>query len=106
MKFLKTALTRQLSEAIRIELWGEDVILNSKNEYNRARISRLTLNKDDQEQQQRKNKDQDQEYEDTQQWEKEKSGTRRVKELRGCIDLEEGVSRSPARKRIGGEQNQ
>jgi hypothetical protein len=38
------ALTRQVNEAVRIELRGENV-LNSKAEFNRCRIPRLTVNK-------------------------------------------------------------
>jgi hypothetical protein len=36
------ALTRQLSEAVRIELRGED-ILNSKSEFNRCKVPRLKI---------------------------------------------------------------
>ena len=42
--FFKTALTRQIAEAIRIEKWGEDVVLNSKGEYNGNRLPRVTFN--------------------------------------------------------------
>ena len=40
VKFVRTALTRQLSEAVRIGRRGEGKILNSKTEYNRSRIAR------------------------------------------------------------------
>ena len=40
------AMSRQLSESIRIELRGEKV-LNSKSEYSRSRIPRLVVEKDD-----------------------------------------------------------
>ena len=43
IKFLTTALTRQLSEAVRLQRLGEDVVLNSHGEYNRCTIGRLTL---------------------------------------------------------------
>ena len=36
-------LTRQLAEAVRIELSGEE-ILNSKSEFNRCRVPRLKIN--------------------------------------------------------------
>ena len=39
------AMSRQLSEAIRIELRG-DSVLNSKSEFNRCRIPRLTINQE------------------------------------------------------------
>ena len=40
------AMSRQLSEAVRIELRGEGV-LNSKAEYSRCRVPRLTINKEE-----------------------------------------------------------
>ena len=43
IRFLKTALTRQISEAVRIANWGEERIINSKGEYNRCKVGRLTL---------------------------------------------------------------
>ena len=42
----RDALSRQVGEAVRIELRGED-LLNSKAEFNRCRIPRMTINKDD-----------------------------------------------------------
>ena len=42
----KDALTRQVSEAVRIELRGAGV-LNSKSEYSRCRIPRLTIDQDE-----------------------------------------------------------
>ena len=42
----RDALSRQLSEAVRIELRGKGV-LNSKAEYSRCRVPRLTINKDE-----------------------------------------------------------
>ena len=42
----KDALSRQLSEAVRIELRGEGVI-NSKAEYSRSRIPRLKIDKEE-----------------------------------------------------------
>ena len=43
VKYHKTALSRQVGEAIRLRRRGEHV-LNSKGEYNRCQIQRLTLN--------------------------------------------------------------
>ena len=44
IKFFKTALRRQVAEAVRIRRrGGEGAILNSKGEYNRCEISRLSL---------------------------------------------------------------
>ena len=43
VRFCNTALTRQIHEAVRIQRWGEDIVLNSKGEYNRCKIGRLTL---------------------------------------------------------------
>ena len=42
----RDALSRQVGEAVRIDLRGEDV-LNSKAEFNRCRLPRLTINRDD-----------------------------------------------------------
>ena len=39
----RTALNRQLSEAVKIGRFGEENLLNSKGEYNRSRIARLSL---------------------------------------------------------------
>ena len=41
----RDALSRQVGEAVRIDLRGEDV-LNSKAEFNRCRLPRLTINRD------------------------------------------------------------
>ena len=40
------AMTRQIAEAVRIDLRGEDV-LNSKSEYSRCKIPRLVIDQDD-----------------------------------------------------------
>ena len=42
----RDALSRQVPEAVRIELRGDE-ILNSKSEFNRCRLPRLTINRDD-----------------------------------------------------------
>ena len=43
VRFHNTALTRQLHEAVRIQRWGEDIVLNSKGEYNRCKIGQIPL---------------------------------------------------------------
>ena len=43
IKFFRTALSRQIAEAAKIGRLGEEVVLNSKSEYNRCKIGRLTL---------------------------------------------------------------
>ena len=43
---LQDAMSRQLSEAVRIDLRGENV-LNSKSEYSRCKVPRLVINKDE-----------------------------------------------------------
>ena len=40
--FFQTALTLQLAEVVRIQRWGERVVINSKSVYNRCKIGRLT----------------------------------------------------------------
>ena len=37
-----SALARQVGEAVRIAEWGEEVVLNSKSEFNRCQLGRLT----------------------------------------------------------------
>ena len=103
IKFLTTALRRQLSEAVRIQRLGEDVVLNSRGEYNRCCIGRLTLGEDNKKQ----NNDQNwkgtnrKEAEDNiRVWEKEKVVSRRAVEIGYNINLEKGLAISPARKRV------
>ena len=43
VRFCRTALSRQVGEAIRIKRRGEGVLLNSKTEFNRCQITRLSL---------------------------------------------------------------
>ena len=38
VQFHQTALSTQIAEAVRIEKWGEDIILNSKADFNRCKI--------------------------------------------------------------------
>ena len=46
VKFFKTALSRQIAEACRIQKLGEDAVLNSKDEFNRSKIRRLVIGDD------------------------------------------------------------
>ena len=104
IRFLRTALTRQIYEAVLIQRWGEDVVLNSKGEYNRCTIGRLTLGEED-----NTTKDnllgrgEDEEVygseDNTKNWEKEKSDNRRIREVGQQLDLERGLAKTPARKR-------
>ena len=41
VRYFKTALTRQIAEAVLIQKWGEDKVLNSKAEFKRSKLSRL-----------------------------------------------------------------
>ena len=43
LHFHQTALNRQITEAVKIGRFGEENLLNSKGEFNRSRITRLTL---------------------------------------------------------------
>ena len=43
VKYYNSALARQVGEAVRIAEWGEEVVLNSKSEFNRCQLGRLTL---------------------------------------------------------------
>ena len=43
LHYHQTALNRQLTEAVKIGRFGEDNLLNSKGEFNRSHITRLTL---------------------------------------------------------------
>ena len=47
VRYFSTPLTRQIAEAVRIEQWGESIVLNSRSEFNRSKIPRLTLGEDD-----------------------------------------------------------
>ena len=107
VKFYQSALGRQIAEAVRIEMMGEDVVLNSKSEFNRSKIGRLTLG-DEKEQERSKDLARGEETEPyveegIRNWEGERAQTRRIQELQGTINLERGVARSPPRKRLGEE---
>ena len=103
IKFLTTALTRQLSEAVRIQRLGEDVVLNSRGEYNRCTIGRLTLNEDNKKKDnvniEKDNKKKKQAEDNIQRWEKDKALWRRAQEVGQTINLEIGLVRTPGRKR-------
>ena len=43
VQYFNSALTRQIAEAVRIGRLGEGVVLNSKSEFNRCKLGRLTL---------------------------------------------------------------
>ena len=95
IKFLTTALRRQLSEAVRIQRLGEDVVLNSRGEYNRCSIGRLTLGEDNN---QKKDNvvEEDPRRKETEDnirlWEKGKAVSRRAQEVGYNIDLERGLN--------------
>ena len=105
IKFFRTALTRQLSEAVRIHRLGEEVVLNSKSEYNRCKISRLTLGednmvKDKMKASQAEKEDGDAETEDrVRKWTQQRTVLRRADEVGQTLNLERGLVRSPAQKR-------
>ena len=106
VRFHQTALTRQIHEAVRIQRWGEDVVLNSKGEYNRCKISRLTLGEENKDGHQpvmvnEEEGDQSKEESSVRNWEKGRAEIRRAHEVREVINLEKGLVRSPARKRCG-----
>ena len=48
VQFHRSALSRQVGEAIRIQRRGGEMTLNSKTEYNRCRLTRLSLEKKEQ----------------------------------------------------------
>ena len=100
--FFKSALTRQVAEAVLIQEWGEDIVLNSKAEFNRCKIGRLTLGEEDKlraEVPDTAESTSREEESGTKEWESRRAEERRAQEL-----LEVGVSRgliqSPASKRL------
>ena len=101
-RFFTAALTRQIAEAVRIERWGEQVVLNSKAEYNRCKISRLTLGEEEQSRDKVGLEDANEKEEIIiKDWERIKLRSRRTDELQGRVDLGRGIARSPERKRGG-----
>ena len=112
VQFFQKALGRQVAEAIRIERLGEEVVLNSKSEFNRSKISRLTLGEEsEKDKEMRVEKGKEKEAETNKEpntkirdWETERAKSRRIQELQTSINLERGVVRSPPRKRMGEEE--
>ena len=109
--FPKTALRRQIAEAVLIARWGEDTILNSKSEFNRCKIGRLVIGEED-----RTKNESDKRHlgeweggmcegESTSlTWERTRTKERRAMEVRDSGVLERGLAFSPARKRVMGEE--
>ena len=107
VRFFRTALTRQIHEAVRIQRYGEDIVLNSKGEYNRCKIGRLTLGEDwkDKVVQREEVGDQSEEDKLVKEWEKERTGLRRAQEIRSAGNLGRGLVMSPSRKRTSRDGN-
>ena len=113
VKYFKTSLTRQIAEAVLIQRWGKDVVLNSKAEYNRCKISRLTLGEDGAENKELEKEKEEQEQsgdesktntsDSMENWERTKLTTRRTQEVAMSIDLGRGITTPPSRKRLNKE---
>ena len=93
-------------EAVRVQRWGEDIVLNSKGEYKRCKIGRLTLEDEHKDGDQlvsidEEEGDQSKEERSVKEWEKHRTDMRRAHEIREGINLERGLVLSPARKRGG-----
>ena len=113
VRFTKTALTRQIMEAVLVQRWGEEKLLNSKAEFNRSKISRLTLGDEEKrilrpgvppdlgEEGDEKLQGECGEVQD---WVEDRTKNRRAQEIRGVTSWERGLFRSPARKRLGEEE--
>ena len=110
VRFFKTALSRQISEAVWIQMWGEERILNSRAEFNRCKIGRLTIGEEEDETKWRKmeqtgvgeeEEDLDQNKRSIKAWEKNVTQERRTQELKSTGRLERGLLTPPARKRLG-----
>ena len=112
VRFFTTALTRQIAEATRIQRWGEEIVLNSKAEYNRCKIGRLTIgegiDKENKFKQIAEQSGQDEEEaeegageENINNWERTRVVVRRIQEVQGAGTMRRGVTRSPSRKRTG-----
>ena len=83
---------------------GEDIILNSKAEFNRCRIGRLTIGEDNKKGEEIDNMVESEQTEkdgDSGRWEREKIKNRRIQEVKESINLERGIVRSPPKKREG-----
>ena len=73
IQFHRSALNRQISEAVRIGRYGEDKVLNSRGEYNRSRIARLSLGGEDYEKKPVLEEDKKANEKSMEEWESEKS---------------------------------
>ena len=105
--FPGTALKRQIAEAVMIGRWGEEIILNSKSEFNRCKIGRLTIGEEDKSPKDgaQPNLGDDGEGEEAvAAWERGRTQERRAMEVREMGTLNRGLALSPARKRGGGEE--
>ena len=107
--YYRSALERQVAEAVKIRRRGGDTtILNSKAEFNRCKIPRLVVELVDEEQIQRENEGEDQRIKDAlanqqQAWEDDKT-TLRMKEFKTVLRTKERkkaakVERKPAKRR-------
>ena len=95
VRFFKTALSRQIAEALRIHERGEDIVLNSKAEYNHSKIGRLTLGEEESGTKNQEVQDHEDGEEQTresqeslQTWERTRTLERRAQEVR---DTERGI---------------
>ena len=76
LQFHRTALNRQITEGVKISRFGESNLLNSKAEYNRSKISRLSLGEHTPDLEIAVDKEKDDDDEKNRKWE-----DRKVKEL-------------------------
>ena len=112
VRFTQTALTRQILEAVLVQRWGEEKLLNSKAEFNRSKISRLTLGEDEKRIMRpeippdlgEEEGDQPGDSGGVQDWAEDRSKDRRAQEIRSITSWERGLFKSPARKRLGEEE--
>ena len=94
-----------------MQRWGEEKLLNSKAEFNRSKISRLTLGEEEkrimrpgappalgEEEPQG-------ESGEVQDWVEDRAKNRREQEIRSITSWERGLFRSPSRKRLGEEKS-
>ena len=95
--FFKSALTRQIAEAVLIQRWGEDTILNSKAEFNRSKIGRLTLGEEDKDKWEAPVIEED---DATKEWERSRTSDRRIQELRDVCQRRGVMTRSPPPGRV------
>ena len=89
---MRTALTRQISEAVRIGQLGDDVVLNRKAEHNRCKIGRLTIGDENKAEHNIENVIEEEQRteegdKEIQTWERTKINSKRTEELRGRVDL-------------------